>query len=275
MFHVLAHVPPGPKNPYAAATCSFEPRYVQWAERTFAAAVVQPAAEHAQLTASLVRRASDADVARLACLPFLCRDLAALEALGGRALSELEAQPGVDAGLLESLRGARSELLELVWCAVLLCRAPWAEVHAAHVVPVLDAEIPGAEKAVAEVAPLAPALSTRMVAVSFVLGGRGRGYGDQVLVGAPLPWNERLPHSFAAIALHEHAVSVAHDVAVPDLDPAEAHRIAESLAVAAVRSRVENHPLSVGYESWLARLDLTSLDPRPDPAALATVLRLL
>jgi len=273
VFHVLAHAPPPVGGTLAAASCSFDPRYLEWAHRALPEPAFGAAAEDAELTSRLLGRASEADVARLSCLPFLCSDLSALDRAGGRALAEIGSEVGIEAAIASSLQASKSELLEIVWCTTLLCRAAWGDAYGAVIEPALReaAEVvaPSLEAAIR----LAPGLSDRDLSLSFVLGPRGRAYDGQIVVGAPLPWNGQSADTSAVLWLHEHAVSLAHGLhSRSPSSLTEAHRFAESAAVVAVRRCLADHDLDGAYRAWLDGCDLMALEPAPEES---TVDRLL
>jgi hypothetical protein len=96
-----------------------------------------------------------------------------------------------------------------------------------------------------------PALARFEIALSAVLGGRGRALdGDRLFTGAVTPWSDHDATHSAVQLLHERAVRGAGDVD---------YVCAEWTALVELAKRVEGTELEQAHAAWVARHELRSL----------------
>lgn len=280
VYHALAHLAvPGPSSLHDA-------RYLAWARAHLPEDAWRPLADDAALLAALYARAPGAHV--LHALPALHRDLAQFRATAARPLAALGAGDVADAALLAPLRALDEALVELLRADLGLVAGAWARAWDAVVRPPLEA---GAERAAPwldAARALAPALGRCAVALAFPLGARGRATGGAIHVGAPAPWAALAPEHPALQALHECAVTLAHDEPGARRARAEAgwapgggrYVWAEWRALAAVGALVAGTGFERAHARWRAALDTRALDAAArragvdaDVAALVAALR--
>lgn len=238
-FHGLAHVPIGD------AGCSFAPDYLAWAA---AHGLSDDAArEDGRAIAASIGAAGRA---LLHAWPRLHRDLASMDATRLRALSELHAGEVADGALLAAMQRAGDPALELMHAQLSLVAPRWARVHADVIAGSLAAACAAAAEPFDLACTLAPSLAARRVELSWVLGPRGRGHPERLIVGAPAPWHDGAPDHSVVLALHEHAV---RDLARGDWASVEWS------ALRRVAGWVRDSPLGPAHARWVGRLDLGGL----------------
>lgn len=243
-FHVLAHVP------LRGAGCLFDPAYHRWLTTIGLddAALV----DDGELVARTLAGANSPS--SLHAWPLAFAELDRFRRTTTRALAEL-APHELDAPVLAGARSPHERTaLELLHAAAALALPGFEAAWRRHMAPALA---PGCV-ALARWLTL-PALrmhAPARVQLSSVLGPRGRGFDDAVVVGAPAPWHEHdLAHA-AMMALHEAAVMRASgDHAARELAAlAHLHATLRPLAAHDGVARV-----AAAHDRWLATLDLRAI----------------
>ncbi|MEZ4409712.1 MAG: hypothetical protein R3A52_25055 [Polyangiales bacterium] len=256
-LHALALVP------LAGPASLQDPRYAAWARASLPPACVDPTRSDAPLIAALAARAGDAALA-LQSLPWAWGSVDDFTA----AARDPIAPSGVPAR--ESLRRlslAHPELCEIARCAVALCLPAYARAHAEVVAPLTLAAAREVDRALDDLASVAPAMHDIDVVLAFALGGRGRALDHALTAGVPHPWNALAPEDIAQQCLHERAVTLASALCPRGVDR---WRWVESVAVRAVDLSLDGSPFAPSRERWRARHDLSPLGDA-DPRAVVTV----
>ncbi|MBK8236666.1 MAG: hypothetical protein IPK74_14025 [Deltaproteobacteria bacterium] len=242
-FHVLAHVP------LRGAGCLFDPAYHRWLTTIGLddAALV----DDGELVARTLAPAASSS---LHAWPLAFADLDRFRRTTTRALAEL-APHELDAPVLAAA-GTPPErtALELLHAAAALALPAFEAAWRRHMAPSLTRGCTALARWLT-LPPLRMHAPAR-VQLSSVLGPRGRGFDDAVVVGAPAPWHDHdLTHT-AIMALHEAAVMrTAGDHAARELAAlATVHATLQSLA-----AHDDLAPLATAHDRWLATLDLRAI----------------
>lgn len=239
-FHALAHVP------LADPGSSYDPRYLAWAAG-FGLADAGRRADGDLVARSIGTRARPLLHHWIA----VWRDLEQLAASCTRALVELGSADVADPALLASIHATGDAALEVFHTSIALDLDAWRALHRDVVAPAMDRATSVVAPMLVSVAQRVPTLQSQTIALSWVLGPRGRGHPTRLVVGAPAAWHDGTPEQSVVIALHEHAV---RDLARGDWASVEWS------ALCRVADWVAAWPeLRRAHERWVARLDLGSL----------------
>ncbi|MBX7082435.1 MAG: hypothetical protein K1X88_24730 [Nannocystaceae bacterium] len=240
-LHVLAHVP------LRDAGSLFDPAYLQW---TATLGLHEPTLHHdGAVIAGLVAHGPDAPIHRV---PLLFAALSGFERVRARTLAELAPADVDDAALLATLQSAPHPGFELLWLGCALALPRWRAVFDQTLAPSLQQAAAALRERLQSVA--VPSLHATTVQLSSVLGPRGRGFPDAIVVGAPAPWHGGELDHVAMMVLHEHAVR--------DLAPADADwATAEFAALVCVADWLASGPaaLAVAHRRWVDALALTAM----------------
>jgi hypothetical protein len=234
-FHGLAHVP------LAGVASLFEPAYVAWCAATMLPDAREPlAADGPGIGAEIDREGTALAVQ---WLPRIHVEIASFVNAATTDLAMLGAAD--EATALAALRTAPPVGIEWLRADLALAARAFDSWRASR-----EPALREHADAVAAALVLAPvAVRPRLVRVSWSLGSRGRGFEDEVVVGAPAAWNGLDARAPAAVAIHEHAVVLARG------DYAER----EWSALRSVSRALEGTALEPAHAAWLASRDLGAL----------------
>lgn len=235
--HLWAHVhAPQPGDAY-------DPRYIEWAR-----VAIGPADDLMHDAAMIGPRWDPA----LHLWSELHADIPVYRATASRALADLDASAVGDARILAALQAIDGPVAELVHTTLSLLAPTMQRLFADVMAPELLSGLQAVNAALAMATDVAPGLAERAVALSWVLGPRGRGMPRRIVVGAPASWNDQSPALTAVLALHEHAVVRASATEYVGAEWAALTGNAKSICGA-------SRGLRTAYAQWLGGLDLRAL----------------
>lgn len=239
-FHALAHVP------VADPGSSYDAGYLSWA-----AGVGLADADRRDDGALVGRSIGVSGRGLLHHWIGLWADLDQLAAAGTRALAELRPSEVADPALLAAIQAAADPALEVFHASVALDLPAWRAVHRDTIVPAMHDAAAVVGPMLASVVERVTTLRSKDVALSWVLGPRGRGHATRLIVGAPAVWHDGTAEQSVVIVLHEHAV---RDLARGDWASVEWS------ALRRVAGWVIAWPeLQRAHQRWVARLELRGL----------------
>ncbi|MFO0608061.1 MAG: hypothetical protein U0324_33160 [Polyangiales bacterium] len=248
-LHALAFAPaPEPGSLH-------DPRYAAWCRANLPADAWRPLDEDAALLAALAARAGPAWWA-LQLLPFAHRDVAGLVAAAAHPVAALDPRDAARPDAAEAIRALARDheaLVEVARADAALVARAYERSHASLITPLTLRAVEDAAPSLTLAAALAPALTRCDVALSFVLGARGRAYGDVLVLGAPCPWSDLPAERPAVLALHELAVTAA--MAATMGDALARWAAAEGVALRAVESLTRGTALEGAWGSWRGEVD--------------------
>jgi len=231
VFHVLAQVPGGSW----LAPSLHDARYTAQCAGLLGPAGGRPLGEDLAMLGALLT--THEAMVEAQALAWLFSSVEQASAASDRSLGELGPGDVEQPGLLPMLQGDASELL---FCAALLEREPWAS---------LPEGDPGAlGEVVGALAPVAPRLGGCRLAALRPLGLRGRVSGGEIWVGVP-GWGEGTAERCGWQAAHEATVL---EVSERCAEAAASHEVREELAVALLARRAAEAGQSEAHARWLA-----------------------